>query len=43
MSSNSDPIKHVILLLLENRSFDEMLGCFRENPITRQEFLSLVE
>ncbi|HYV09701.1 MAG TPA: alkaline phosphatase family protein [Pyrinomonadaceae bacterium] len=30
MSSNSDPIKHVILLLLENRSFDEMLGCFRE-------------
>lgn len=24
----SDPIKHVILLLLENRSFDQMLGCF---------------
>lgn len=24
-----DPIKHVILLLLENRSFDQMLGCFK--------------
>lgn len=30
MSPATDPIKHVILLLLENRSFDEMLGCFRE-------------
>jgi len=30
MSPNPDPIKHVILLLLENRSFDQMLGCFRE-------------
>jgi hypothetical protein len=30
MSPTPDPIKHVILLLLENRSFDEMLGCFRE-------------
>jgi phospholipase C len=26
----SDPIKHVVLLLLENRSFDQMLGCFQE-------------
>jgi phospholipase C len=25
-----DPIKHVVLLLLENRSFDQMLGCFQE-------------
>ena len=24
----SDPIKHVVVLLLENRSFDQMLGCF---------------
>ena len=23
-----DPIRHVVLLLLENRSFDQMLGCF---------------
>src|SRR5262245_28978525 len=22
-----DPIKHVIVLMLENRSFDQMLGC----------------
>jgi phospholipase C len=26
----SDPIKHVVVLLLENRSFDQMLGCFSE-------------
>src|ERR1700738_2766026 len=25
-----DPIKHVVLLLLENRSFDQMLGCFKK-------------
>jgi phospholipase C len=25
-----DPIKHVILLLLENQSFDRILGCFRD-------------
>jgi len=25
----TDPIEHVILLLLENRSFDQMLGCFQ--------------
>jgi phospholipase C len=25
-----DPIKHVIVLELENRSFDQMLGCFKE-------------
>src|ERR1700738_421653 len=24
-----DTIKHVVLLLLENRSFDQMLGCFQ--------------
>lgn len=27
---NSDPIKHVVLLMLENHSFDQMLGCFKE-------------
>jgi phospholipase C len=26
----NDPIKHVILLLMENRSFDQMLGCFKQ-------------
>ena len=26
----NDPIKHVVLLPLENRSFDQMLGCFQE-------------
>jgi phospholipase C len=25
----SDPIKHVVLLMLENHSFDQMLGCFK--------------
>lgn len=25
-----DPIRHVVLLMLENRSFDQMLGCFRQ-------------
>src|SRR5437870_5444082 len=25
----NDPIKHIILLLMENRSFDQMLGCFK--------------
>lgn len=25
----SDPIKHVVLLMLENHSFDEMLGCYQ--------------
>lgn len=29
-TSPVDPIKHVILLLLENRSFDQMLGCFQQ-------------
>jgi phospholipase C len=27
---SADPIKHVIVLMLENRSFDQMLGCFQE-------------
>src|SRR5258708_2910385 len=26
----SDSIKHVVLLMMENHSFDEMLGCFQE-------------
>jgi phospholipase C len=25
-----DPIKHIVLLMLENHSFDQMLGCFQE-------------
>jgi phospholipase C len=25
-----DPVKHVILLMLENHSFDQMLGCFQK-------------
>ena len=25
----SDEIKHVVVLMLENRSFDQMLGCMR--------------
>ncbi len=29
----NDPIKHVVLLMLENRSFDQMLGCLQQlNP-----------
>lgn len=28
-SSQIDPIKHVVLLVLENHSFDQMLGCFQ--------------
>ncbi len=29
MAAASDPIRHVLLLMLENRSFDQMLGCFK--------------
>jgi phospholipase C len=29
-TASSDPIKHVIVLMLENRSFDQMLGCLQE-------------
>lgn len=25
-----DPVKHVVLLLFENHSFDQMLGCFKQ-------------
>ena len=25
-----DPIKHVVLLMFENHSFDQMLGCFQQ-------------
>src|SRR3954452_10090748 len=28
-ASGIDPIKHVIVLMLENHSFDQMLGCFQ--------------
>jgi phospholipase C len=28
-SSNDERIRHVVLLILENRSFDQMLGCFK--------------
>lgn len=27
--NTSDPIKHVVVLILENHSFDQMLGCFK--------------
>jgi phospholipase C len=27
----TDPIRHVVVLMLENRSFDHMLGCFKED------------
>src|ERR1700730_8712503 len=28
-----DPIRHVVVLMLENHSFDQMLGCLKEtNP-----------
>jgi phospholipase C len=26
----NDPVKHVVLLMFENHSFDQMLGCFKE-------------
>ncbi len=29
-AGTADPIKHVVLLMLENHSFDQMLGCFKE-------------
>src|SRR6267154_1716583 len=28
-TSQGDPIKHVVVLILENHSFDQMLGCFK--------------
>lgn len=28
--SKNDPVKHVILLIMENHSFDQMLGCFKD-------------
>ena len=30
MASIIDPIKHVVVLMLENRSFDHMLGCMQD-------------
>lgn len=30
MGASGDPIRHVIVLMLENHSFDQMLGCFQE-------------
>lgn len=29
--TNSDPIKHVVLLMMENHSFDQMLGCLKDD------------
>jgi phospholipase C len=29
-SADDDPIRHVIVLILENHSFDQMLGCFQQ-------------
>jgi phospholipase C len=30
MEDQADPIRHVVHLMLENRSFDQMLGCLKE-------------
>src|ERR1035438_7639048 len=27
MAADTDPIRHVVMLVLENHSFDQMLGC----------------
>jgi phospholipase C len=27
---SDDPIRHVVLLMFENHSFDQMLGCFKQ-------------
>lgn len=29
-TTDRDPIRHVVMLILENHSFDQMLGCFQE-------------
>src|SRR5436305_9844803 len=29
--AQNDPIKHVVLLLMENHSFDQMLGCLKDD------------
>lgn len=29
-ASGSDPIRHVVVLILENRAFDQMLGCIKQ-------------
>lgn len=29
-TANHDPIRHVVMLILENHSFDQMLGCFKQ-------------
>jgi phospholipase C len=29
---SGDPKKHVVVLMFENHSFDQMLGCFRSEP-----------
>jgi len=28
---SDDPIKHIVLLLMENHSFDQMLGCLKDD------------
>src|SRR5436190_11570227 len=30
IATQVDPIKHVVLLVMENHSFDQMLGCFQQ-------------
>ena len=32
MSILTDKIKHIVVLMLENRSFDNMLGAITEEP-----------
>ena len=29
-TADHDPIRHVVMLILENHSFDQMLGCFKQ-------------
>src|SRR5882757_7571583 len=29
-TNQGDPIRHVVVLILENHSFDQMLGCFKK-------------
>src|SRR5690242_10065899 len=42
-SAPTDQIRHVILLMLENRSFDQMLGCFQEKYPTELDGIDLTK
>lgn len=30
LDPSTDPIKHIFVLMLENHSFDQLLGCFKD-------------